>query len=402
MFLVSSIIYRVDNDSGSMQLADIFAAKDRHDLKALRRQRRVEKVETTAVTIAGGIACSYPCEALALVSGLEEMCNTIIDAAQQHDLADPTRPALLVVTDSLSFLSAINRGPCDVGDYFSMRAWDALLKLARRGIDVYMTFVFSHCEIAIHDNVDKLARRAAAGKLGAVTVPPWHKDVARIGKSAVRAEAQAKYEKAGTWRSQYHRNFLTSELLTLPLPVAKHISRMRTGLVPEFGGTLYDGTEPVMETCPLCKDPERRFGRGAANKGNTGVDHALTCQADDAVKKRLELFFTRRRRGGSGTGSFGRRKRAASASTTSPTSATAASGYAAAVDPAWLWDSRRTQQFLDYHRWFGARRIEAGHVPLGAPQPAPHVAAAAAAIPVQAPVQAGLFRATRKAKMKQQ
>ena len=214
-------------------------------------------------------ACSYTAESHALLRGLSTFAEHIRDT--------PDRVPLCVITDSLSQLSCLARGPCRVDEIVPLRTWGTLLQIAalRR---VSLSFVYSHCGFTPHDRVDTLAgaARDACGDVPAV----WWVDAARPGRTATRNAADTAFAQSGCLRA-LHNLPAVGKPVRVKLGAAIPLYRLRTGVDHDLGGWRHD----AHDHCPRCGAPLTRDAGGV-----TGVEHFLSCQAPFAVALRQRIF----------------------------------------------------------------------------------------------------------------
>ena len=103
--------------------------------------------------VAGGpIACSYRVECEALRIGLELLPRLEFN---EHRTCR-------VVTDSQSLLMALEKGPLSQTSYSEDQIWLRINELVFHGWSLTFQFVFSHCGLPRNDEVDQLAKEAAA------------------------------------------------------------------------------------------------------------------------------------------------------------------------------------------------------------------------------------------------
>ena len=114
----------------------------------------------------GPLACSYRTECIGLDDGL--------DLCIQHGLSNCT---LRCGLDSQSLLSALSTGPIGQNGLVEHRIWDKLLKLAARGVQITLLFVFAHCGTECNELVDLAADAATRGSPDPTgTAPVWITD----------------------------------------------------------------------------------------------------------------------------------------------------------------------------------------------------------------------------------
>lgn len=97
----------------------------------------------------GPFACSYRTESVALTNGLEQCL--------QRNIANTT---LMIATDSQSLLKALETGPITQRGYLETLIWAQLLRLATKGVDIQLIFVYGHCGTARNEHADREADAA--------------------------------------------------------------------------------------------------------------------------------------------------------------------------------------------------------------------------------------------------
>lgn len=117
--------------------------------------------------------CSYTAEVVAIIRLLDTFLDLFGDMPE-HDLA---RSAVLICTDSLSWMSHIARGPVDPG-IFIPQIWHRLGLLPNQVSKVAIIHCFSHCGDPRSQIADQKAKIAA--KQNKRTDVFWHKDLARV------------------------------------------------------------------------------------------------------------------------------------------------------------------------------------------------------------------------------
>ena len=119
--------------------------------------------------------CAYSAECRGGEGGLDEVLEI-----------DDTTPVIWV-TDSRSLAQALAKGVLLQTGHAEAHIWERLLRLAERGVKVAVTWVFSHCDDCVANELaDKLAGEAA--KLlheNPSSAPWWYIDAARARYSEV-------------------------------------------------------------------------------------------------------------------------------------------------------------------------------------------------------------------------
>ena len=253
-----------------------------------------------------------------------------IDLPNDFQLGD-TLPPLLIVTDSLSSIMAVKKGPLAPSDYFEHRVWDLLLKIARYR-RICLCFVYSHCGLDFQNRADAEAAAAAQEERELHEESDvWYKDAIRPSRTE-RLQKWIDNYKRGRARRVYRQpededenenesddeNEAQDEedeededdehdsepwrlkarlpdedeplgpspkLLNLPRQRAAAIYGMRVGCCPELGGAYH---ESPPELCPVCRVVTISRARRANEQG--GVEHFLCCDAPAARRARHAAF----------------------------------------------------------------------------------------------------------------
>jgi hypothetical protein len=208
--------------------------------------------------------CSYSTERTALLGGLEEV------------VARPdVRPLVLpVVSDSLSTLSALQKGPFLAADEELARIWSAVITLWLQGTTVVFIFVFSH--VGTNEEVDEAADVAMA----APAYPRvWAPDEARHHKvrAAVKYDATADL---GAFRSKHRRqpsNLNDWRVKGMLRSSHRRLLALRVGCCADIGGYKHGQKDP----CPVC-------GEVVMDRGGVAVEHLFSCTHPRAVAARQQ------------------------------------------------------------------------------------------------------------------
>ena len=174
---------------------------------------------------------------------------------------------LVILTDSLSLLSALARGPCRQREWHTAEVWKILLDLARMR-KVIGAFVFAHCGFKEQDDVDEAAKAAVALHLD--DQPPiWWKDGARVLNNRICSYFDSRAREEG-WRGCSHPSGAPSKPPRLPRYRATPLCRLRCGVEPKIGGWRHRFVDP----CPRCGE---QLTRDAQDPPKYAVDHFLSC-----------------------------------------------------------------------------------------------------------------------------
>lgn len=216
-------------------------------------------------------ACSYTAEVEALLLFLAWLVAWL-------DGRDGAGPWVIVLfTDSQSALKALMCGPLRQRVPRMREVWRRLVAVARRGVRIHMTFVYSHVGNVKADRVDELAKAAAAIPLTAGELP-WQKDVVAQATTAA-SNAAMSVACAGSLRGRHGQVGPTvwkaAEWVGVPSAEARLVAQVRTGNAAAIGGHLF-GQDDV---CPHCAATLTRGGGQA-------IDHVFSCMAQACVTAR--------------------------------------------------------------------------------------------------------------------
>lgn len=200
-------------------------------------------------TTLGDAACSYSMERAALVCGLRALTTLALANGWEEC---PVR----VVTDSLSCLSELQRGPFRQEEEQMEEIWQLLSQL--RVPRIFLVFVFSHMEdhegqaadTAMRWNtlVDHLAEQAQAST---TEVPQWPRDLIRPLISQLTARTDDSFRARSTLRYEALQNGRPStdiQKMHFPRSQQKFLMQLRCGAARKLPGWRTGAPEK----CPHC------------------------------------------------------------------------------------------------------------------------------------------------------
>ncbi len=258
----------------------------------------VSEPAEVATAAAASHSCSMTCEAAALLAGLELLCEPRVEqvnapASTQRRALDPRTP-LIVLTDSMSLLKHMAKGPLQCADRLITDVWRALCRIGRL-TKVILAFVYSHCEDSVPEDyahahvvrglttVDEAAKAAALGSeqdLPAVSDPRrWslERDWLASRKHARRVAARRGAAAQTIRRHTKHDDGRPIRWRDVPgKRDARVVMQCLTGSFPALGGHLFNRAD----ACPRCGDKLQR-GDGAP------IVHMTECKQAAAARRAM-------------------------------------------------------------------------------------------------------------------
>ena len=215
-------------------------------------------VEVIATADCGTLACSFRAEVVALELLLLHLC-----AAQ---------PASgIIVTDALSVLSSLARGPSRARGR-TRRLWRLIRLATEAGHRLTFVFVHSHVLLASNEAADQRVAEAMREETSMV-FPSWEVDVVRAKKSPRSADITERRRSAAIGTLSGAGPIANSLLAKVPYNMQSFFHQVRSGRLT-LVGRRHRG-EPIRH-CPKCGNVET-------------VDHWLGCMVDPP--QRLAAFF---------------------------------------------------------------------------------------------------------------
>jgi hypothetical protein len=220
-------------------------------------------------------SCSYSAEAETAVRALSHTWEYLRTRCAQGKT--PISHVVLL-SDSLSWISHVARGPSTAGCY-SPRIWDSLRLIAELpGVEsITCAFMFAHCGDPNGDRVDTAASTAA---VEGEDHPVWHTDASREAKRGWLAAAMERWRSTMGLRAAPEA--LAPDISVIPSGLgatdATDICRLRTGLWIKLGiESISLGFNDVSThwRCPRCD--ELIQSRGA--QSGAVVRHLFHCPA---------------------------------------------------------------------------------------------------------------------------
>ena len=215
-------------------------------------------VDVIAAADCGSLACSYRAETIAL------------ELALLHLLSVTPRSSV-VVTDALSVLSSLARGPSRARGRIT-RLWRIIRLCLEAGHRLTFAFVHSHVHIAANEAADQRVCDAMKEEVS-ITFPCWAVDVARSLQSIKDVAITERRKVAAVGTCSGKGPLLDRLLAKVPPNMRCFFHQVRTGRVTLVGRR--HGGE-ALRHCPTCGEVET-------------VDHWLRCSV--VPPQRLAAFF---------------------------------------------------------------------------------------------------------------
>ena len=231
----------------------------------------------------GGAACSYSAEREAMRAGF---------AALLEDMSDLQPKVVRVISDSLSCLQELEKGPYNQCEEATEYIWAALSTLK---CEVHFIFIYSHMEEEEEEGsqpddgssqeeknpmkwaieVDEMAEKAVNG---CATTGQWPLDILRPNLKAARAAAKQRF-----LANPVPRVLALGPKASSDLKVGLKLSRrrqvllmqLRTGACPLLGGWCREAVSP----CRHCGVPTGRRSWAESNDGQVATFHLFECPA---------------------------------------------------------------------------------------------------------------------------
>ena len=277
--LINALSFKCLNKDGTTSLTGgPFGKADRptsiDDLLKSNLFRSFEPDYETACNT-GPMASSFRPEAIAL-ERLIRLIRVVITPliAERKAKGITSRLRVLVLTDSMSNLDELNRGPHRQKAYRGACTWQAIKTLnVGEDCDLILAYVHSHCNHYPHDLVDDRAGKAAKRD------PPlepatsiWDKDAARERAKLLEKAPHTQHRKC------FHDTIVTGRAKwrmtnNLPSTDQRFLVQMKTDAIHMLGQT-HRVSKNVAKPCPWCKVEHGRR-----------MEHMLTCNSlADGIK----------------------------------------------------------------------------------------------------------------------
>jgi len=223
----------------------------------------------------GQLACSYSAERGTILLALETLLDnldTLFPEGGTHNVA--------IVTDSLSTLLALQRGPFAQTCGENVALWEAIIRLRDKGISLHFTFVYSHLGVAGNEAADTLAGANVSHPIAGLQ---WVDDVVRREVTKITSREDAP-EACPYLRAQGGVVGLSDpkSLLRLRLPSksVRLLLQLRTGACSTLGGHLAEAPDK----CKICG------ADGVLARGGKAVHHLFTCPGALDVRKSMPWY----------------------------------------------------------------------------------------------------------------
>ncbi len=201
----------------------------------------------------GRYACSYRTEIVAIRNGLDlvEMNSEALDKA----VDEGKTPKILMITDSLSSIQALQKGPLVQKYAIEDDVWSRLTRMTNRGYTFHFQFVYGHCGVPENEEADQLSNTIACGE---PPTPAWEPDCQAFIKRHVKNEWLSTVREDTPRFKILGRTFsrltgvcpITGEHLTREMQV--QLARFRTS-ASEWFGKLYHLLRETNNLCRWCK-----------------------------------------------------------------------------------------------------------------------------------------------------
>jgi ribonuclease HI len=230
---------------------------------------------------AGPLACSYSAEIVGFRLGLallEELCSDLPSASPRR---------IILLSDSQSLLSTLERGPLRQRSWATASLWEHMTRLTVTGCCLSLIFVFAHVGTPANEAVDAMitAILDAPPPPNDPHAPLWHVDESRSRWTLFAARSETSQRAAAPFRTSLlpaDAPWFAPLARTASLTRADErlLSQLRTGVCPLLPGWRHEA--PM--ACLLCDEADayRRDG-GAA------VAHCFACPAPAAIAARGSL-----------------------------------------------------------------------------------------------------------------
>lgn len=202
------------------------------------------------------LACSYDTEAVAMRNGIDLLYLGCIRTA----LLAHAPSTAIVLTDSQSLVSALQRGPLLQDNPLLIDTWARLLEIAQTGVKVHIQFIYAHQGLEENEKVDELAGNCNRTPEKPIVENTWEVD----------AIAKIKRTLTEKWRSSTggspHRQALVGTRMSplsgdclitgKSLSRLQHVelTRLRTGETT-WGGAYYYRVRRTVHACRWCYPP---------------------------------------------------------------------------------------------------------------------------------------------------
>jgi len=223
----------------------------------------------------GMLPCCYSAERHAVKMGLEHLLFHL--ERTNAAASQPTKPTVLLATDSQSHLASLQTGYAYQPDAAQYAIWDLLMKISPFVQSITLAFLFSHCGLPRAVIADTAAKHAADLPIHAP--PLWHVDASRQRTKVAYREYDASI--GDTFRTKWYGPAPTqpSTRIKLSRKKMKLLLSLRVGVSKLIGGHIHN----QVQNCWLCGLPALTRGNGAA------VEHMFTCDAVDVTRRTRKI-----------------------------------------------------------------------------------------------------------------
>lgn len=160
--------------------------------------------------------CSFRAEGTTIESLLDYLIDWFCPGLGEPPPRRKKKLRILIATDSLSFLQALETGPYHRHPQIR-RCWEKLIKIANQGGFVTFAFVYAHCGVIGNELADQAADRASE-RIARAGLPSWITDLHRLNRQNLLPSFKSRKVILGEERS-----------------VSVRLARARCGESLEFG-----------------------------------------------------------------------------------------------------------------------------------------------------------------------
>jgi hypothetical protein len=216
------------------------------------------------------LSCSYSAEMCALHASVTapEFLHALTECATRlRSASPPRRPFLLIVSDSLSLIEAIQKGPLLCTETYILEVILVLRTLVvESNYDVAFQFVFSHVGTSGNESVDQLVDRTITNLPTAafLTAPVWLVDEVRAVCNFLTRQWHLSDDVRTSYRARFHGlgapPLRQLQAWQLPRSLQIEFSRARTGTTILFGQyriTLGITSSTKCRWCFAAENPDR-------------------------------------------------------------------------------------------------------------------------------------------------
>lgn len=235
----------------------------------------------------GGDACSYRCEACALLLALSQR-------EWFTELSPNERQSAVVVTDSQGLLKALEVGPWSQRSACEKKIWARIIELSRQGWRLIFAFTFSHVGVLPNEAADRVASKFRKVADSLPRMSAWIVDTVR---NRIVKEDLTEFKESGQLRARLCPDCQPSQKESFEI-ARKMYDLEGERLLARIRCSSIVGVDPMqpdlVTRCPLCAP----FSTNAIDQTskNLSTEHIFECDAlfrlVDLPRPRLEDIYS--------------------------------------------------------------------------------------------------------------